>query len=374
MGKRELLLIVGFIVAGAIVYTFTAPPPGPNERSLSLSRLIDNIRREVRGNPGKAELTTTSTYPVDAETEEVVVRSAFSQVEVVGQERSDIEVSLRVTSNGTDDADAKRLAERTTVKIDRPGRAMSFAPDAPPEGTQRLYLTMHVPNRLSVRIETPSSRVSVSNVPALEVTSGRTETIVKGVSGRATIAQRGGRLVIEDVESLKLNARGSETTLRNISGEAALTLVSGEMKAEGLAGPLDLDTQSAEVRLDRAERSKGALRINAVGGEVVLNGVKSDTRIDSRNSGIAVTLSEPAPVVIYSTGDEPVDLTLPSGGFVLDAVATDGRITEDVIRRLGLTLTAAEGAREQRATGSVKGGGPAITVRSNGGDIRLNAR
>ncbi len=46
MGKRELLLVAAFVIVGALVYQLTAPPPGPGERSFSLSQLIGNIRRE----------------------------------------------------------------------------------------------------------------------------------------------------------------------------------------------------------------------------------------------------------------------------------------------------------------------------------------
>jgi hypothetical protein len=370
MGKRELLLIVVFVAVGVIVYSFTAPAPGPNERGLSLSRLVEEIRREVRGNPGKAEITTTTAYPVSAEATEVVVRDNFSQVQIDGEQRTDIEATARVTSNGADDEEARRLAGETTLMIDRPGGAISFSPEAPDAGTQRLYLTMKVPSRLHVRIETPSSRIAVTNVPSLDITSGRTETTVKQIAGRANVVQRGGKLVIEDVESLKLNARGAETTLRNVRGEASMTIVSGEMRAEGFTGPIDLETQNAEIRIDRPEKSKGPLRVNAIGGEVTVNGVRSDTRIDARNAEVAVAMAAPAPVVIYSTGDEPVAVTLPAGGFVLDAVATEGRIADDVIRELGLAVTG-DAAKEQRVNGSVKGGGPTITIRSTGGDIRF---
>ena len=50
MGKRELILIVVFVMLGATVYQFTAPPPAPGERSFSLSGIIDEMRLEVRGN------------------------------------------------------------------------------------------------------------------------------------------------------------------------------------------------------------------------------------------------------------------------------------------------------------------------------------
>ena len=45
MGKRELLLVVGFLLAGAIVYQATAPPPAPGERSFSWTQVVEHFRK-----------------------------------------------------------------------------------------------------------------------------------------------------------------------------------------------------------------------------------------------------------------------------------------------------------------------------------------
>ena len=46
MGKRELLLIVCFVIVGAGVYQVTAPEPGPGQRGFSFSRFLEAARRE----------------------------------------------------------------------------------------------------------------------------------------------------------------------------------------------------------------------------------------------------------------------------------------------------------------------------------------
>jgi hypothetical protein len=305
---------------------------------------------------------------------EILVRDAFSRVEVTGEQRSDVEATLRVVSTGYDDAEAKRLAAATTLKIDRPGSALAFAPDAPPQGRQTVSLTMKVPSRLRIRVETPSSRVVVTNVASVEIPSGRTETTVKQVAGRATVSHRGGRLIIEDVGALKLSSRSSETTLRNVGGDASISLQGGELDASGLAGAVDVESQNADVRIDQAERVKGPVRVNATGGTISIKGLRTDARIDGRNAELQIDMAAAAPVVVYNDGDEAIELAVPAGGFVLDAMAINGRITADVVKDLGLEITAADDAKEQRASGRVRGGGPTITLRSNGGDIRLSTR
>ncbi|MDH4282551.1 MAG: hypothetical protein OEV36_07870, partial [Myxococcales bacterium] len=64
--------------------------------------------------------------------------------------------------------------------------------------------------------------------------------------------------------------------------------------------------------------------------------------------------------------DEPMDVVLPAGGFKLDALATDGRLTvapgmPEVITR----------DNEQRSSGAVGAGGPTITLRASRGNITI---
>src|SRR5205085_11575363 len=92
-------------------------------------------------------------------------------------------------------------------------------------------------------------------------------------------------------------------------------------------------------------------------------GLRTEARIDGRNTATDVTLAAPAPVTIYNLGE--IRVTGPPGGYTLDAVATEGRIAlEDG------DLKASEGA-DPHVTGSIRGGGPTLTLRATRGSITL---
>ena len=57
-----------------------------------------------------------------------------------------------------------------------------------------------------------------------------------------------------------------------------------------------------------------------------MSGLRSETRIDGRDTRIDVTIEQPAPLAIYNEQEEPSEVTLPAGGFQLDALAIDGRL------------------------------------------------
>ena len=368
MGKRELLLIVAFVIVGAVVYQATAPPAGPNDRGVSLSAFLDKVRREMRGNRGRAEITKVSTHELDTQTTELRLSGGFQEVIITGEKRDNIEARVRITSNGTDDANAKQLADETELKSDRAGASLRLAIKYPEPGQQRAFLTLLVPSRVNVRVDQGSGgqRTTIAHVASLEATL-RGETSVKNIAGRVTINHRAGRVTVEDSAAVKLTGRGSDATVSNVRGDASFSMQSGELSASLIAGSIDVECQNTDVELKKLDDAKGQLRVTAVGGSVTLEGLRGDARIDGRNTEIDIELVKAAAIAVYNEGDEPIEITAPTGGFVLDAIAKEGRVNLPDDIRSALSVGDEDG--QQHATGSVRGGGPTITLRANNGDI-----
>ena len=375
MGKRELLLVVIFVTMGCVVYQVTAPPPGPNERGFSFGSILDNIRRELRGRRANAEVVDKRTHPLDASVAELRLSGTFIEVQVAGEDREDVETALRVTSNGVDDEEANKLAKETIgyFKGDRAGGVIGFRLERYPDpGSQRSYLTIKVPKRLRLRIDASASRSTVANVAGVEFSGARGETTIRNIDGRATVSHRAGKIVIDNVGTLKFTGRSSDAIVSNVHGEASFVLeAGGELNATDLAGPLEAEGRSAELTFSKLEKTRGPMRVNAVGGSVVLRGVAAELRIDGRNSEIELTMAAPVPVSVFSEGEDGISLVPPPGGYQLDAVATQGRISlPDEIKQT-LKLEAKNEGEESRAAGLVKGGGPTLTLRSTRGNITI---
>lgn len=370
MGKRELLLIVAFIVAGVIVYQATSPPPKPGDTGFSISKLFADMRRAVHGNRGRAEVTHSSTYSITPSTNEIRVVGQIQAIFVQGEPRDDVTCDFQVASTGFDDAEAKRLANESATKADAAGDTLSLQVIYPSGGRQTGALTLKVPARVRVRIEQSGSRTSVVGVAAAEVASSRGETTLKQIPGRVALTHRGGRVIIEDVGSVKLAVRaGADSTVTRVRGDLSLDLQGGELTASNFAGPFDAEMRSAELTL-KADHARGPIRVNAVGGSVTIENVKTETRVDGRNADINVTMAEGAPsIAIYGEGGEDIHVTPPPGGYQLDAVASEGHVTVPE-----KTVEVTTSGNEQRASGPVNGGGPTITVRARLGNIVVRGR
>jgi hypothetical protein len=333
------------------------------------------VKREIRGNRGRAELSTVTTHELDPQTTELRLSGRFQEVTITGEKRDNVEARLRVTSNGVDDPNAQQLARETHLLLDKAGPSLRLEVKYPEPGQQRAFLTLVVPSRLAVRIDQGSGgqRTTIGNIGGLDATL-RGETTIKNVAGHVTVSHRAGRVAIEHAAAVKLTGRGSDATVSDVRGDAWFSMQSGELNASAIKGGIDVEGQNTELSFKKLGDATGPLRVNAVGGSVTLEGLRGDARVDGRNTEIDIEMLEAAPVAVYNQGDEPIEITTPSGGFVLDAVTKEGRVTlPDDIRSV-VSVEGEEAERPHRANGAVHGGGPTITLRAVHGDIVVRSR
>lgn len=387
MGKRELVIAVLFIVAGFVVYQVTAPPSDPSSGGFSLRRMADEIRREIRGQRETAENTFAATRPVAATVTEVRLVFPVGTVTITGEDREDISAEMHVRSTGYDAAEAERLAKASVLEFDEAGELLIITATFPVEGRQTPTLTLKIPSRLGVRMDDKGSTLEVSDVASVLIGSGRARTTVQRVAGEVTLTQRGSQLTVTDVGSLKLTTMsGVDARVARVRGDSSFSIQTGELIAEDLAGSVEVESRSAELQFDKLQNVKGPVRINANLGELVMIDLGAETRIDGRRTEIRIEHAGGAPLAVYNEG-ETIELTVPPGGFTIDARATGGRVSVDpALTDAGLASASGEPAEpgkataedaateESHVTGSVRGGGPPITLRTTRGDIVLRAR
>jgi hypothetical protein len=370
MGKRELLLIGAFVILGSAIYWATAPEPAPGQRGFSLSTLINHIRQEIRGNPATAELTTTTTLPRKPELTEIRFEIGPAPLTIVGETRDDITCELSVWSNGPDEAEAKRWAAETKLRVSDLGTSIVIGVDYPDPGQQRASLAVKMPSALAVRVQPSRGKISITNLASVDLAEARGPVSVTEIKDRLVIVHRGGgELRIENIGTLKLSTRGSVAQIKDVKGEMVVQGNAGEIRGVSLNGPIDIEANNTRITLDDLSTVRKPIRINTIGGAVALGGISSETRIEGRKTRITAAIGRPAPIAIYNDDDEPIRVTLPpSGGFQLDALASDATLTLPS----GLLETKVSG-NEQRASGAVRGGGPTLTLRSSRGAIEVSA-
>ena len=369
MGKRELLLIAGFVLAGILVYAVTAPEPAPDQQRFSIGKLIEGLRREVRGNHASAEVRSSRILPLSPAIGEIRFETDRAALSVSGEDRPDVAFDLLVWSNGSDVADAQKYASETSLEVSEVGRALVVSIDYPEPAQQRATLTVRLPKALAVRVQQSRGKLDIGNIASAEIADARGQVTIRGVSGRLVTVHRGGTLTIENVGELKLSTRGSNVSLQDVKGEAGLQLQAGELRASAIAGPLDVESNGAQIELKDWPAVRTPMRLSTTGGSLTIAGLTSEARVDARDTKLDIAIEKPAPVEIYAYGDLPMTITVPAAGFDLEAVAIDGRVAVPD----GFAAVKTTG-NEQRLHATIGGGGPKITLRSSRGDIAIRSR
>lgn len=382
MGKRELLLALAFVVVGFGVYQFTAPPADPSKPGFSPSKLINEIRREIRGQRESAEGTRTTALKVGDTVREIRLTAGSTAITVVGEDREDVEVQFHVRSTGYDKAEAESLVKAThdLFKSDEAAALLILTVDYPREGRQTGTLTLKVPKRLGFRMDGKAGTLKVSDVASIAIGPARGETTLTNIAGPVAINQRGSILTVSNVGELRLQtAAGAEVRISQVRGNTSMNIQGGEVRAEHLAGSLEVESRNAELRFEHLDKVAEPVRVNAMGGEIVFVGLRTDARIDGRETDVRVEQGGPAPLAIYNSNDgaDAIEVTLADAGLKLDAVAQNGSITlDDALTKAGLAVNSdgGEGTPEKRVRGAIRGGGPTITLRATRGDITIKSR
>lgn len=329
MGKRELLIIAAFAVLGVVAWRLTAPPAPPGGRSFSLDTLAE-IWRD-RNSPrlaGHAVVTTHGTIAVTAALVEVRLSSVF-EVTVEGGERTDIAWSLDAEASGPTDEAARQTAERTRLQHDDLGTVVAMSVRGPEDAPRTSRLTLHVPSRLAVRVES-ARRTHISSVAGVRLENLVGDVDLTHIAGVIDGAHRNGQLSIDDSRDVTLALIGSTAVVRRPLGTVSITARNGSTRIEQPAGPVVAETTSQHLTI---VESGGDVRVGGLGGEITIERPRSAIDIDARRTRVALRLDHAVASTVFSA-EGGVTLTLDDVSLVsLDVISDRGKIDA---QRVGL--------------------------------------
>jgi hypothetical protein len=361
MGKRELLIAAGFLVVGAIVFQFTAAPATESSSSFSFANFFDEARREVRGNPGRATATHTETLAVPSGVRELRVQRVARDIQVIGEDRADVEYALAVSSNGPDDETAKAYADRTRFERDDVADTMVLRVSYPEEASQQTSAIIKVPRGLAVRVENTTG-VTISHVAAAHVEAARGSLTLTDVAGAVTGIHQDGSVTVTGAGSVKMRISRLRSTFDGVADSVILDVRDGDCTIDNAGGAVEVDSSRADVTINSP---RGQVIVRGSDGQVTLTKPTAESRIDMRRTEVEVTIGAAVPITILTT-DQTARVIVGDGvAAELDAVSVDGRIQATDV---GLTPETVEGdAKLQHVFG--RAGGARVTVRNTRGDI-----
>ncbi|HVN02912.1 MAG TPA: DUF4097 family beta strand repeat-containing protein [Bryobacteraceae bacterium] len=140
----------------------------------------------------------------------------------------------------------------------------------------------------------------------------------------------------------------------------------GNIRADGLHGPMKLVTQDGNIE---AQALEGALDASSGDGNIHVRGKFTTLNLRSGDGNIVAEVAPGSHMAgnwTVHTGDGGVTLRLPAGFAAdVDAHTGDGRLTVD------LPLTSTGGIHENSINGKLNGGGALLTVHTGDGSVHL---
>ena len=365
MGKRELLLIVVFVAAGAVIWQLTAPPRDPNQPGFSLSRLIGNLRNELGGTRVEVSLDKQASIVASPGAARLLVPGYRGALTVIGEDREDVAVALKATVFGSEPAETKAAADQIRLTLKEDGKDIVLVVERPEMRRRPTFqLDVRLPRRLTAQIEVQGERVEVRNLAAVEGNLRFASTAIRDVSGEVKVEQRDGRLEVSGAGSVALLTRRTEVRVDRVAGRARIEATDDRVTVRRVTGPMSVESRRVEVEV---EDLAGDLVATVTDGAFLARGVAGAVNVESQRCRVGLTLDGKAPVTVNASG-APVDLTLPDTARVtLDLDLLDGEIR--LPEHAGLEVASRDG--HQNVKGPLRGGGPIVKLRARQGGITI---
>jgi hypothetical protein len=357
MGKRELLLIVAFLVLGGVIYQVSAPDV-PSSGRRSWDAVFREIRSGMFGSRARHPVDLAVNLEVGPGTSTLDLGQLSGRVEIVGEDRATIEGTAHATLVGEDAADVARAAEALQIAADRDGDRLRVRLSHPDEwrlgrqGRPAVDLRLKVPARLAVALGV-AGVVEAQGVAGVSLDTARGNVTLRRIAGPVEGDQRDGMLEISGARSLDLETRRVTLRLEGIDGDVKVEAVDGGIDARGLKGRTTLDTRRATLEVSG---QSGLLEIEGQDGRVEVRGLTAELRFDGTRLPLRVEMAAAVPVTVEST-EGAIDVLLPPGGVTLKAEADEGSVQAPpelpAPTRTGLKTT---------LEAEVRGGGPLVSL------------
>lgn len=360
MGKRELLLVLAFLVLGAVGYRIAAPPPPGEEGGLSWSGIVERIRGGIDAPGIWVDRRLSASTPVGGDITEVAVDGFVGRIDVIATDEPEAHAELAASIRGIDDASAAAGAERLDLHWRTAGESLAIEIRLPP-GRRRFRgeLVLRIPARLRVRLDAEGP-VTVRGVAAVNL-SVQGDTEVQTIAGAVTGEHQRGDLRLTDVGGVRLETRRSDVRAEDVRGPLELDGSRGRVRVRNVQGPVTLSTSRADVDVENAS---GPIAVVHSDGRLVLQAVHSAVTVEAQRSDVSLRLDEPVRVDLTAR-ERGTEVFLPAeGGVTLEAIVREGELRVD-----GLALAVTGDAHEWRLVGPIDDGGPRIALTVDAGDL-----
>jgi hypothetical protein len=357
------VLIVGFVALGAVAYHLTAPAAA-NESGFSLGKIIEHVRSEIRGQNYVVSLTRSIAAPAGREVRVLKVGGFRAKLTLVGESRDDVAAEVKGTVYGSDEPQARALADRIVVSLTPTDDTIELRVELPEDIRRRPRLDVRVmlPSRLAVRLALQGGEVEAAHISGVAFERGVSKAVLQEIDGPVTGELSGGSLELMGATGVELETHRTELRLSDIHGPLTLEADRGDIRVRGIKGTVTLKLERAQAEVEdvagpvTVEGESASLRIRDVSASVNIHGERLELILEPQAA---------VPLQATTTGGH-IELALPRDGVQLRANVEHGEI-----RATTADVQIETATEEHRSHATLDGDGPLISLTVKDGDILI---
>jgi len=279
-------------------------------------------------------------------------------IELKSSDQATVEVEVIRKARGSD-AKAKETLGNHVVTFTHDGNRIEIKAESKNSGASSWFGGWFGGQQLQV-----SYRVTVPRKFDADLTTAGGSINVVQLTGKVQARTAGGSLKFEKLEGqLSGHTSGGSIQVASAKGKVDLKTAGGSIRLSDIEGEVTAVTSGGSID---ANNLTGKSVVKTSGGSIELGEIKG--RMDARTSGgsiEATLLGQPAGDCTFKTSGGSVTLVLDGTVAVeVDAHTSAGRVSTE------LPVTS-EVQKKNELRGKINGGGPLITARTSGGNVRL---
>jgi len=305
-----------------------------------------------------ADKTITKTFNVEPGGE-LNVEADQGDIDILTGDQSTVQVIVEREVIGGSAGQAEKLLKGHKVTFTQDGNIIHVEAKSlkPPRGHSHPNLEVHfritVPKRFSANLTTAGGNVKVTGLRgSVDARTSGGNMVFSKIQGAVEANTSGGNVRAADcTDKLQIQSSGGNMVLKDFSGpSAAVDTSGGNIEVSGCTGMLEVKTSGGNISVDGF--SGATAYADTSGGAVSVS-------LDKQPSGNCTFRTSGGNIVVKVPENIAVNLTAGTDG---------GTVSSD------LPVTVQGKIKEGSLEGKINGGGPVMSLRTSGGDIKLLKR
>ena len=246
---------------------------------------------------------------------ELVINNSLGSIEIIGEERNDIDIKAKITVYSSEKEVGRDYAEN--IDISPLKNTSSIIINSPENNLEevkgvKIDYIIKAPQEMYLDLYNQHGKLEVSNfLNGVDLSNKYKETIVEDINGeKIKISAKYGKLYLSEIgnngDELEVNTAYSSSTINNVNRNLKIDASYGELDLNNISGKIDsrlrygeayfynigemtLDSRYTKVKIDEID---GKLKAYTDYGSITVDDVKYDTLIEGRYTEISVELAK----------------------------------------------------------------------------------